>query len=420
MATGKKILFAPASTFLFHVGRSLGLARELKKRGHHIIFVGAPQYLQNPAIVPPGEFDYHELADFDTEQALEMLRDATRAPATRVVRAMVEAELALFKQLQPDLAVVDFRLTSYLTARVLGVPIVSLLMGLWMQQYAAIQPKIIRTFRHSRWLKQLLGEAGVGLVTPHALKLIIRYKTLPFARVAREYRVKPAKYLWDLLIGDLNLLLDTETWSPTKPLPPHFHRVGPILWEPDLPLPAWMEELDKSRPVIYVNFGSNVPLRLFQHIFAGFAETPYQVIVATGSQIEPTAFHIPANFYVEKFLPVSKIMELCDVVIYQGGAGTAYQVMRAGVPCLVIATHMDQEYQGMTTEQHKAGKFFTLQEVLVEPRLIVAAMKEILADLATYRQHAMRLQDDLRQYDGLAAAADRIQAFIEEGMPIQT
>ena len=84
MATGKKILFAPASTFLFHVGRSLGLARELKKRGHHIIFVGAPQYLQNPAIVPPGEFDFHKLADFDTEQALEMLRDVTLVPSTRL------------------------------------------------------------------------------------------------------------------------------------------------------------------------------------------------------------------------------------------------------------------------------------------------------------------------------------------------
>jgi MGT family glycosyltransferase len=420
MAIGKKILLAPASTFLFHVGRCLGLARELKKRGHHIMFVGAPQYLQNPTIVQQGEFEYHELADFDTEQALAMLRHVGLAPARGEVRDMVEAELALFRRLQPDLAVVDFRLTTYLSARVLGIPVVSLLMGLWMPQYMAIPPKISRIFRHSQWLKQLLGEAGMARVTPPALRLIVRYKTRPYSRIAREYGLQPMKFLWDLLIGDLNLLLDTEAWSPTKPLPAHFQRVGPILWEPDLPLPTWGEGLDKRRPVIYVNFGSNVPLGLFQQIFAGFADTPYQVVVTTGGQIDLSAVRIPANFYVEKFLPVSQIMERSDLVIYQGGAGTAYQVMRAGVPSLVIATHMDQEYQGLATEQHKAGKFFTLQEVLAEPRLIVEATKEILDNLAMYRQHAVRLQEDLRQYNGPTAAADRIEAFIAAGMKTPT
>jgi UDP:flavonoid glycosyltransferase YjiC (YdhE family) len=415
----KTIVLAPASGFLFHVGRCLGLARELTARGHRVILVGIPRFLQDPALVNRDTFGYFELPDFDTEQALDLLRSVAHGPPRRLVKEMVELELQLLRRLKPDLVIVDFRLSMYLSARAMGIPVVALLMGLWMQQYSAITPKIIRTYPHTRWLKRFIGEGGMRILTPLALRTIIRYKTLPFARTAREYGLKPMRYLWDLLVGDLNLLLDTDAWSPTRALPPNFHRVGPILWEPELPLPSWVEGLDAIRPVIYVNFGSSTPRDLFQQLFAKFANTSYQVIVTTGGQIDPHDVRLPANFYLEKFLPVGAIMERSDLVIYQGGAGTAYQVMRAGVPSLVIATHLDQEYQGLATEQHKAGRFFTLQEVLANSDLLLEATEEIFKMLPVYREHVRHLQADLARYNGPVAAADRIEAFIASGMKRQ-
>jgi MGT family glycosyltransferase len=407
----KTILLAPASTVLFHVGRCLGIAEELSRRGHRVICVGARRYLQDPAIARGHGYEYHELPDFDSEQAMEILRNIARAPSRRLIKTMLEAELKLLRELQPDVAVVDFRLTMYLSARALGVPVVSLLLGLWLQQYSAVQPTIIQTYAHSRWLKRLIGSKGLGLLTPTILRLIVRYKTLPFTRLAREYGLPPRKFLWDLLVGELNLLLDTDAWSPTKPLPPSFHRIGPILWEPSLPLPPWVGDLDKERPVVYINFGSTAHRDLFRQVFADFADSSYQVIVSTGGQIDPQDFHIPANFYVEKFLPVGRVMELADLVIYHGGAGTAYQVMKAGLPSIVIATHLDQEYQGMATEAHRVGVFLTMRDVLAQPRLLHNTTESMLGSLAKYRANARILHDDLQRYNSRAAAADLIEGL---------
>jgi UDP:flavonoid glycosyltransferase YjiC (YdhE family) len=412
MTNGKKILFAPASNILFHVGRCLGLSKELSRRGHESIFVGTPRYLQDPAITNGNAYEFHELPDFEAEPAMEILRSLRQRPSERFLRDMVEPELRLLERLQPDLIIADFRLTMYLSARVLKIPIVSLLLAVWMQPYMAAPPRMIRTYPQLRWLSRLLGQAGIGLLTPAVLRLIVRYKTVPFARAARRLGLTPAKFLWDLLIGDFNLLLDTDAWSPTKPLPPHFCRVGPILWEPDLPLPTWIDKLDRGRPVIYINLGSTAHRDLFARLFADFAGTPYQVIMATGGQIDPKDFQIPDNCYVERLLPVGKIMQYSDLVIYHGGAGTAYQIMRAGLPSIVIATHLDQEHQGLATEAHQVGISLTMHEVLANPGLILEATARIIRDLTSYRLRIDELRRDLLRYDGPITAADYIENFL--------
>lgn len=416
MTDSKTLLFAPASNILFHVVRCLELAQELRRRGHRILFVGTRLYLQDPVITAGKDFEYYELPDFAAEEALGILRNIGKVPAKRFLRELIEAELQALHRLKPDLVVADFRLTSYISARVCRIPLVSLLLSVWMQQYfdRSAGKLSLSTYPQLILLKKVIGNSGIVSLTPLLLRLIIWYKMRPFREVARRYGQAPRRMLWDLLVGDYNLLLDTEAWSPTKPLPRHFRRVGPIFWEPDLPLPQWVRQLDPTRPVVYVCFGSTAHRDLFRVIFTEFAATSYQVIVATGGQIDPQEFHLPPNFYVERFLPGWKIMEHADLVIYHGGAGTAYQVMKAGIPSIVIATHLDQEYQGTSAEEHRVGIRLTMLEALATPGLILQATEKIIANLATYRQHSKKLQNDLLGYDGLVAAADCIEDFIRE------
>src|SRR2546422_861819 len=135
MADGKTIFFAPASNILFHVARCLELAQELRRRGHRVICAGARRYLQDPVVTAGEEFEYYELPDFAAEEALGILRDIGKIPAARFLRELIEAELRAFDRLKPDLVVADFRPTSYISARVCRVPLVSLLLSVWMQQY---------------------------------------------------------------------------------------------------------------------------------------------------------------------------------------------------------------------------------------------------------------------------------------------
>jgi UDP:flavonoid glycosyltransferase YjiC (YdhE family) len=136
------------------------------------------------------------------------------------------------------------------------------------------------------------------------------------------------------------------------------------------------------------------------------------VILATCDQIDPREFRVPANFVVEKFLPVSKVLEVADLVLYHGGAGTFQQAARAGVPGVVVATHWDQEWAGRLTQQRRLGSVLTLHEVRRTPGLIAAAVEGVLTDLPAHRQRAALLRDALAKHDGPSAAADRIEAFL--------
>jgi UDP:flavonoid glycosyltransferase YjiC (YdhE family) len=98
-------------------------------------------------------------------------------------------------------------------------------------------------------------------------------------------------------------------------------------------------------------------------------------------------------------------------VIYHGGAGTAYQVMKAGIPSIVIATHLDQEYQGVATEAHHVGVFLTMRDVLARRRFLYETTERVLGNLAVYQANARVLQDDLQKYNGPAAAADLIEGL---------
>jgi UDP:flavonoid glycosyltransferase YjiC (YdhE family) len=159
--------------------------------------------------------------------------------------------------------------------------------------------------------------------------------------------------------------------------------------------------------------GSTAHRDLFAQLFVDFTGTPYQIIVATGGQIDPNDFQIPDTFHVEKFLPVGKVMDYSDLVIYHGGAGTAYQIMKAGIPSIVVATHLDQEYQGIATEAHQAGIFLTMHEVLAKPGLILEATERMISDLARYRLHVDVLRLDLLKYNGPIAAADCVENLLQ-------
>jgi MGT family glycosyltransferase len=320
----------------------------------------------------------------------------------------------MLERLRPDLVIADFRLTMYISARVVKVPLVSLLSGQWMQQYVAKGFKAFRTLSLYPFVRSVVGKRGADLIMPPFQRLMIRYKMGPFRQALRKYQLEKKKTLWELLGGDFNLILDTALWSPMQTLPNNFRQIGPIVWTLEAPVPQWLSTLDKKRPLIYLTMGSTGHKGLFQKLVTMLAQTDYQTIISTGGQVTLGRENLPQNVHIAELLPGEKIMERADMVIYHGGNGTAYQAMKTGTPCIVIATHMDQELQGRTTEEHGVGIFLTMREVMTNPILAMKAVEKILADLPTYRQNMRKLQVDLLRYDGVKRAADGIEEFINQ------
>jgi UDP:flavonoid glycosyltransferase YjiC (YdhE family) len=413
MATGheRSILLAPASDILFHVGRCVVLARELARRGHRVTLAGTPRYLCDPALASGPALEVAELPDFPAEDGMALLRSVRARPDGARLDRMVDAELELLRRLRPDLVVSDFRPTLGISARVCGVPLASLLLSHWTKRYAARPEWVPRSYPAFAWLPRVFGPRLAARIAAPGFALAIRYKSAPIRAAARARGLRHPALLWEQLEGDLNLVTDSESLCP-GPLPRDSFRTGPIVWEPDAPLPEELRDQPRDRPVVFVNFGSTGHPDLFRRAFAELGGGAFRVIVATCGQIDPADFEIPRDFHVAKYLPVSRVMAVSDLVVYHGGAGTFHQAIRAGVPGVVVATHWDQEFAGFQTERHGLGCATTLREVQAAPGLLRATVVRALASLADARDRARKLREEVLAYDGPANAADRIEAFL--------
>jgi len=408
----RSILFTPTANVLAHVSRCVVLASELKQRGHRIAFAGTPKYLKDPAVVGDEAFECYPLTDFDLDEGLEILRTISKLPPKRAIEEIIAAELQMLDRVRPRVVIVDFRPTMYISARLRRVPLIALLGGHWLYQYAAKPYRAFRTYAIYPLMKTLVGVRGADLVMPPLQRLAMRYKMLPFSAACKRHGLPPKRTPWEMLIGDYNLILDTELVSPTKGLPENFKQVGPIFWSPEAPLPQWIEGLDRSRPIIYVTLGSTAHPDLFRQILGIFRATRYEIVMTTGGQIDCQAEEVPRNVRLEKYLPGERMMELSDLVIHHGGAGTVYQTIKTGRPSIVVATHFEQEFLGRVLEDQGAGIFLTMREVMADPALLSAAAAKILWNPDPYTANIKRLQEDLQRYDAVKAAADSIEAFI--------
>ncbi len=412
--SGKTILITPLSTVLAHATRSMMLASELGRRGHNVVMAGDPKYLADARLVDTSACHYSELRDWDLEEGLKIFRDIRKTVPFAFLDELVQEELRVLDEIHPDIVVADFRLTMFVSARVRRIPIVSLVESRWLHDHCVKPWRAFRPYEIYFWLHRLLGEALTERVMLPMQRGVIQLKILPVKKLFTRYGLPRPRHLWNLYEGNFNLLLDTQSWSPTKPLPENFQQVGPIYWTPELPMPTWVEMLDRNRPILYLTLGSTGHVELFQRLFELLGNTHYQVVVTTGGQIDLSKVKLPPNIFVEKYLNGQKIAELADLVIHHGGTGTAYQAIRALAPAIVIATHAEQQFLGESTEDTGMGVWMTMNEVLRNPRLVLMATEQLLQEGPQRRANIQRLKEDLDRYDPVSAAADWIERWLDQ------
>lgn len=409
-----RLLFTPASNVLAHAGRCVILARALQERGWGVAFAGEPRYLRHPPVAEPGEFGFLPLADFAQNAAMDHFRKAFSRPARAFLRRQVEDELAILDAYKPALVICDFRLTMYISARLRGIPVVSLLGGRWLLQYASGPVDPARTHPSYDVLERILGDSLARRVAKPVQLRILRWKMAPYYALAREYGLELPRDIWDWFIGEHNLILDTETMGPTGPLPAHFTRVGPIIWNPDMTMPSWMDEIETDRPLIYVTMGSTGDPALFRLLIEELGKLDCSAVFSTGGQIDLSPNELPANVRMAQFLPGGEVMKRADLVIFHGGAGTAYQAIAAGTPGIIIATHLEQEFAGGVFEAHGGGAFHTMREVKARPALLLEAVNQVLQDPAPFRAGMEALRQDYGRYDPIPMAVECIEDFVSQ------
>jgi UDP:flavonoid glycosyltransferase YjiC (YdhE family) len=407
-----KFLFTmlPANTLGLPT-RLVPIARALADRGHDVAMFNpapAPAKLIDDAglknlrrmlwrsKVAPGFDPVQVSSAWDVEQNF-----ATMYGDEHYTRAATVVYVDLIRRWDPDVVVDSFGLLPCLAARILKVPLVSVLQG----DYHPASNGFV-------WWK---AERPHGL--PSAAPVI--------NKVAAEYGVAPVRRAVDLLAGDLCLIAGTPEMDPL-PATACVTYVGPILWQKEnAPLPDWVAALSREEPLIWVYPGEqrsgSAPTPLDSIVvsraaIAALGDAPMQVVLTTGYQDVPKEFGtLPSNFHHAAYLPGLAMAERCDLMVHHGGHCSVMTGLSAGTPAVMIPTITERESNVRRVVVLGAGEIVMPVdggdgEKHIDVAEFSAKVHRVLNE-PDYRRSAQRLAESMRKFGGAREAADRIERF---------
>lgn len=396
----KTVLAMPDGNWLAHVSRALEIAKELRKNGFNVIFAGNGEYMKLPL---SNNFEIRTVFSLSKERTLAVsVSGRANYCDFSIADECIKEELKLYDEIKPDLVLNDFRLTLSTSCEIAKIPMVSLFNASWTNYYSVK----IRCPEHT-FLPGLVGQSIANYIAPPVKNFIIRFDVIPINRVRKKYGLIAKINLWDVFRGNLNLITDIPEYGPTKNLPPDFHYIGPVVWEPEIESPAWLKLIDPNRPCIYFTMGSSGLSKFFQNAIDLFGNTDYQCILTTAGMAYFDS--LPSNFYICDYAPGSEIMKISDMVVCHGGNGTIYQALTYGVPIIGIPMVHDQEFN--LDRIVELGVGIHLSELKFKLENLRNAVNNVLND-AKYKENALKYAKILSSYNAKKAGAELIKTFM--------
>lgn len=328
----RKILFVAEAVTLAHVGRVIALASTLDPGRYDVHVACADGY---DFCFSGTSFTRWSIHSIPSRQFLDALAKGAPVYDEATLAGYVDEDLALLKQLQPDVVVGDFRLSLSVSARLARVPYVSLINAYW-------SPYTTPRFRvpdipMTRFLPISVADPLFRAALPIAFALHAR----PLNAVRRRHGLPALEGLRRVYTdADHTLYADAAEMFPPVDMPANHSYIGPVTWSPPVPLPEWWETLPTDRPLVYVTLGSSGQGKLLPLVLQALSELPVTVLAATAGTIELT--QIPANARVVNYLPGEAAARRAALVICNGGSPTCHQALAAGIPVIGIAGNLDQ------------------------------------------------------------------------------
>ena len=402
-----RVLFFAEAVTLAHVARPVALARVLsEQQGFEVHLAHHPRYRH---LIGDLDVTEHEIASIAPQQFMQAL--ATGAPVYDLdtLRSYVEEDLKIIAAVRPDVIVGDFRLSLAVSAQLAEVPYIALSNAYWSpycQQHYTV-PDLPMT--------QLLGPRLAQPLFTLARPLAFALHCLPMHRLRHGYGLKSLGF--DLRIvytfGDYTLYADSPAPYRMSALPPHHRFIGPIVWSPEFPLPAWWDEVPQDAPVIYVTLGSSGKESLLPQLIAALGDMHVTALVSTAGAAVPQ--DVPANVYVSAYLPGEAAVARASLVICNGGSPTTHQALVQGIPVIGVATNLDQFLNMGALESLGAG--YLLRASTCDSRKLRAAINTVLAEPA-YGASARKLAEQMAGFSaggGLVNVIEEIRGVGKEG-----
>ncbi len=385
---GAKIYIAPCGLGYGHVTRCHVIARELQRRGCHILF---STYLEGVDYLRGYGYSVIESPSMSMETdaigQIDLRRSAAKGLIPIIPRFLYQVgiELEYMRAYRPDLVISDTRLSSIFAARLLGLPVILIL-----NQFQLIVPRSRKFFTLSRIADgALLTLIGWGW----ALSDVILIPDLPepytisldSLRIPRAYR-RRVRFIGAIL--------------PTQP--------SEIKGVEDL-----RRELDaEDRFLIYASISGprKERLPLIETLIKIFEEFPdeFRVVmsmgmVGGGSKPMRRGPLTIIPWIEDRF----RYLKACDLVVSRAGHETILQSLCYGKPQILIPTPGHTEQYANARRARELGVAEVLEQLEISTERLLELVKRMLGDEG-YLEKLREISSQIEMGGGVERALEAI------------
>ncbi len=201
----------------------------------------------------------------------------------------------------------------------------------------------------------------------------------------------------------LLIYLSAEPFEyPRRDWPGSVVMVGPCAWEPPADPPAWLADIEA--PVVLVTTSSEFQDdgRLVATALQALADEPVHV-VATLPAGDPSAYPVPDNAHVERFIPHGPVLDRAVCAVTHGGMGATQKALARGVPVCAVPFGRDQlEVARRVVVAHAGTR-------LLASRLRSDRLRAKVREAMTCTDGARRVAAGFDAAGGAATAADAVE-----------
>jgi UDP:flavonoid glycosyltransferase YjiC (YdhE family) len=383
----KRVLFIVEDITMAQVVRLVHLARALDPARYEVHFASADF---DPLVFAGTNFQRHTLYSVPAAYAFRRLERGQRLYEEFVLAKYVEDELALFREIEPHVVVGDLRMSLSVSAPHAGIPYAALINAYWSR---AMQREAFPLPEHP--VVRLLGQNFASRYFEKGLPWVFAYFAAPINKLRKRYGLAPVGDLIDVLMfGDRVMFPDVPAITPLSRLGEREVFLGPILWEPSVPVPPWWNDAALEHDALYVTLGSSGRLDRLPTTLRGLHALGVPLMVATAQRADPG--ELGGADFSAHFLSGSRAAQRSRFVVCNGGSSTSYQALAQGKPVLGIASNLDQ-YLAMTAVRDAGAGILLRADSLTEDAVEEAA--RALIDDTKYQLAARRIAKSLKQYD---------------------
>jgi UDP:flavonoid glycosyltransferase YjiC (YdhE family) len=398
-----KIVILTFTHTLSHISRPLLVAKELRNKGHEVIFAGESPKIK--FILQEG-FEVLPLYEPDPNMLYGNIRKGKlRFVDESEIERMIEADMALYKIIKPDLVLTDGRFTAPISTHIAGLKHIAIV------NVSSTEYRALPYISFFEWIPDWFVKRETILwkmldLLNLKLEMFIFDNVMDiFKTLSKKHGLKKIITATNCLTGkDITLLADIPEYFPTRNLPKNYHYIGPLTWKSNLPLPSWWPPEKGTKPLIYITMGTTGIPDFFNRVYELFRVSDMIAIISTGAQVTDIKT-IPGKVYVENFIDGDLVMEVCDLVVCHGGNGTIYQALQHGKPIIGIPTIPDQKFNMRRVESLGVGKKLSWKEFRNSPESLIKLIRFVINGKSYYK-NATRLQEITSTYDAAKAAAD--------------